>query len=130
MVIPFNGSDRTRSVVECDDPAGGRYGLHTPSRRAVPIGTARARMILVIWASLLLRIVWGVLGGVIAMRNAPKVRPSSTRGLIYFKVDIIYIIRRNYAAAVSGTVSGRPSGGPDPRDFPIPPSAQSSRYVC
>ena len=33
-------------------------------------------MILVIGASLLLRIVWGVLGGVITMRNAPKVRPS------------------------------------------------------
>ena len=93
MLIPFNGSDCTRSIVECDDPAGGRYGLHTPSWHAVPIGPARARMILVIGASLLLRIVWGVLGGVIAMRNAPKVRPSSTRGLIYFKVDIIYIIR-------------------------------------
>ncbi len=50
-------------------------------------------MILVIGDSLLLRIVWGVLDGVIAMRNAPKARPSSIRGLIYFKVDIIYIIR-------------------------------------
>ncbi len=50
-------------------------------------------MILVIGDSLLLRIVWGVLEGVIAMRNAPKARPSSIRGLIYFKVDIIYIIR-------------------------------------
>ncbi len=93
MLIPFKGSDRTRSVVECDDPAGGRYGLHTPSWHAGLIGPARARMILVIGASLLLRIVGGVLGGVIAMRNAPKVRPSSTRGLTYFKVDIIYIIR-------------------------------------
>ena len=93
MLIPFKGSDRTRSVVECDDPAGGRYELHTPSWHAGLIGPARARMILVIWASLLLRIVGGVLGGVIAMRNAPKVRPSSTRGLIYLKVDIIYIIR-------------------------------------
>ncbi len=34
-------------------------------------------MILVIGDSLLLRIVWGVLDGVIAMRNAPKARPSS-----------------------------------------------------
>ena len=93
MLIPFNGPDRTWSVVECDDPAGGRYGLHTPSWHAGPISPARARMILVIGASLLLRIVWGVLGGVIAMRNAPKARPSSIRGLIHLKVDIIYIIR-------------------------------------
>ena len=42
MLIPFNGSDCTRSIVECDDPAGGRYGLHTPSWHAVPIGPARA----------------------------------------------------------------------------------------